>query len=179
MSEQNIWLAGADGCPGGWIVAFVRPEGGDVRVRIVPRFADVLSAPEAPAVVAVDMPIGLPEQGGRKAENLARECLGTLKRSVFPIPSRQAVYAEIGPFADIYEWRAAHQRACKVAASTSNPSKRIPIQTFGILPKIREVDGCLRAKAEAAKRTFEVHPEVAFWKLNGERALNEPKKFQG
>jgi predicted RNase H-like nuclease len=26
---------------------------------------------------------------------------------------------------------------------------------------------------------FEVHPEVAFWRLNGERALDEPKKVKG
>jgi len=25
---------------------------------------------------------------------------------------------------------------------------------------------------------FEVHPEVAFWRLNGERALTEPKKVK-
>src|SRR5437868_2239289 len=75
MSMESIWLAGADGCPSGWIVAFVRPAGDDVRVRIVPRFADVLAAPEAPAVVAVDMPIGLPERtglGGRAAESAVR-----------------------------------------------------------------------------------------------------------
>src|SRR5262249_16882465 len=27
-------------------------------------------------------------------------------------------------------------------------------------------------------RVFEVHPEVAFWRLNGERALEEPKKVK-
>jgi predicted RNase H-like nuclease len=26
---------------------------------------------------------------------------------------------------------------------------------------------------------FEVHPEVAFWRLNSERALTEPKKIKG
>jgi len=30
-----------------------------------------------------------------------------------------------------------------------------------------------------AGRVFEVHPEVAFWRLNGERALHEPKKVKG
>ena len=25
---------------------------------------------------------------------------------------------------------------------------------------------------------FEVHPELAFWRLNGERALTEPKKIK-
>ena len=55
------WLAGVDGCRSGWVAAFVRPTGGDARVRVVPRFADVLGAPEAPTIVAVDIPIGLPQ----------------------------------------------------------------------------------------------------------------------
>ena len=48
-----------------------------------------------------------------------------------------------------------------------------------IAAKIREVDGLLRADAVLARRVFEVHPEVAFWRLNGERALDEPKKVKG
>ncbi len=48
-----------------------------------------------------------------------------------------------------------------------------------IAPKIREVDECLRDDPGAAARAFEVHPEVAFWRLNGERALTEPKKVKG
>ena len=27
-------------------------------------------------------------------------------------------------------------------------------------------------------RVYEVHPELAFWRLNGERALDEPKKVR-
>ena len=90
------WLAGVDGCTGGWIAAFVRPDGGEARIRIVPRFADVVAAPEAPAVIAVDMPIGLPERtglGGRAAENAVRPLLGARQSSVFSVPSRAAIYA--------------------------------------------------------------------------------------
>jgi predicted RNase H-like nuclease len=176
--DDNPWLAGIDGCLGGWIVAFVRIRGDAARVRIVSRFVDILCAPEAPAVIAIDVPIGLPEQGGRIAEVLARKHLGKLKRSVFSIPSRQAVYSELGPFANESERYAAHQRACAVAEATSNPPKRMTIQTFGILPKIREVDEALRAIPAAAARVCEVHPELAFWRLNGDRALNQPKKVK-
>ena len=31
----------------------------------------------------------------------------------------------------------------------------------------------------APARVFEVHPEVAFWRLNGARALDQPKKVKG
>src|ERR1700730_18824145 len=72
MSNQargNGWVAGMDGCPAGWMVAFARVnegEGsGELRLCVLPRFADVLSADEGPAVIAVDIPIGLPAQAGR------------------------------------------------------------------------------------------------------------------
>jgi predicted RNase H-like nuclease len=177
-TAKEEWLAGVDGCPGGWIAAFVRPVSGEVRIAVVPRFADVLAAPERAVVVAVDMPIGLPDWGGRDAEVTIRRELGRRKRTVFPVPSRNAVYAETGIAATPDERRLAHQRACAVAAATSRPSKRIPIQTFSIFPKIREIDALLRADAALVPRVFEVHPELAFWRLNGERALGEPKKVK-
>jgi predicted RNase H-like nuclease len=167
--DQDIWLAGADGCPGGWIVSFVRPDGGEARLRIVPRFADVLAAQERPVVVAVDMPVGLPERtgpGGRAAENCVRPLLGARQSSVFSVPSRAAIYA------------VDYAASCSIAQATSDPPRKVSKQLFNIAPKIREVDEALRAAPDAARRVFEVHPEVAFWRLNGERALTEPKKVK-
>jgi predicted RNase H-like nuclease len=167
---QDDWLAGVDGCAGGWMAAFVRASGRDVRLRIVPRFADVLAAPEHPAIVAVDMPIGLPERagpGGRAAENAVRPLLGGRQSSVFSVPSRNAVYA------------ADYRDACRIAQDTSDPPRKVSQQLFNIAAKIREVDECLRTTPLAAQRAFEVHPEVAFWRLNGERPLDEPKKVKG
>ena len=133
--DQNAWLAGVDGCAGGWIAAFVRPQGGEARVRIVPRFADVLAAPEQPAVIAVDMPIGLPERvgvGGRAAENCVRPLLGARQSSVFSVPSRAAIYA------------ADYGEACRIAQATSDPPRKVSKQLFNIAAKIREVDEALR-----------------------------------
>jgi predicted RNase H-like nuclease len=169
-ASDDVWLAGVDGCRAGWVVAFVRPAGGDVRVAVLPRFADALAAPEAPVIVAVDIPIGLPERvghGGRAAENVIRPLLGARQSSVFSVPSRAAMAAE--------EYR----QACASALATSNPPRKISKQLFMIAPKIREVDACLLADRTAAARVFEVHPELAFWRLNGEQALDEPKKVKG
>jgi len=77
--RRSPWLAGLDGCPAGWIAAFVHPEGDEVCVRIAPRFADVLAAPEEPTIVAVDIPIGLPDHigpEGRGPERMIRPLLG-------------------------------------------------------------------------------------------------------
>ena len=52
MSVSAPWLVGLDGCSAGWVAAFIRPDGDEVRVRIVRRFADVLVAPEEPGLAA-------------------------------------------------------------------------------------------------------------------------------
>src|SRR5688572_16332936 len=144
-SEQ--WLAGVDGCPGGWIAALLHANSNEVRVRIVSRFADVLAAHETPAVIAVDMPVGLPERtgpGGRRAENAVRPLLGARQSSVFSVPSRAAIYA--GDYA----------AACAIAAATSDPPRKVSKQLFNIAHKVREVDEVLRANPDAKGRVFEV-----------------------
>jgi predicted RNase H-like nuclease len=165
----EVWLAGVDGCRAGWVVALVRSGGFEARVRVVARFADIVASPEQPAIVAVDVPIGLSESsgyGGRAAENAVRPLLGARRSSVFSVPSRAAIYAED------------YREACRIAAATSTPPRRVSRQLFMIAPKIREVDGLLRAESEFARRVYECHPEVAFWRLNGEQALSEPKRVK-
>ena len=167
-AKNDIWLAGLDGCRAGWIAVFIRPQGDDARVAVISNFSDVIAAP-MPTVIAVDMPIGLPERtgmGGRAAENAVRPLLGARQSSVFSVPSRQAIYA------------ADYAQTCAAALATSDPPRKVSKQLFNIGPKIREVDEALRADAALASRTFEVHPEVAFWRLNGERPLDEPKKVK-
>jgi len=164
---KDVWLAGVDGCPAGWIAAFTRPAGGEVRIVVKPRFADVLA--EAKGIVAVDIPIGLPERtgiGGRAAESVVRPLLGARQSSVFSVPSRAAIYA------------VDYAASCTAALATSDPRRKVSKQLFNIAPKIREVDAVLRADAALGARVFEVHPELAFWRLNGEVALDLPKKVK-
>ena len=164
------WVAGVDGCRAGWVVAFVGADHEDVRVRVMGHFSDVFAAPEQPCLVAVDIPIGLPAHvgpQGRGPERAVRPLLGDRQSSVFAVPSRAAVYAQD------------YREACRVALETSDPPKKVSKQLFMIAPKIREVDATLRNAPSLADRVFEVHPEVAFWRLNGGRALPEPKKVKG
>src|SRR5262249_9015776 len=121
---SDTWFAGLDGCRAGWLLALRRPGDRGGPRRFVARFAGVIAAPGAPAVIAVDIPIGLPEQaghGGRSADNMVRPFLGARRSSVFSVPSRRAVFAEVGPFGDQQSRSAAHQRACAVARETSDP----------------------------------------------------------
>ncbi|MBS0242910.1 MAG: DUF429 domain-containing protein [Proteobacteria bacterium] len=165
---EETWVAGVDGCRGGWLVVLRETRNASQpHARILPKFADVLALSEAPSVIAVDMPIGLPdvaEIGGRIADREARKVLGQRQSSVFAVPSRHAVMAE--------EYR----DACARALASSNPPRKVAKQTFNIFPKIREIDRLMTPELQS--RAFEVHPEVAFWALNGERSLDEPKKLK-
>ena len=134
----------------------------------VPSCPDILQQRSAPAVVAVDMPLGLPgtPAGGREAEGVGAAAVSSARQSsVFSVPARAAIYAKI-------------IEACRLALANSDPPRKVSKQLFNIAPKIREVDESLRANPAHASRVFEVHPELAFWRFNGGRSLSEPKKVK-
>jgi predicted RNase H-like nuclease len=125
-SDDEPWLAGVDGSAGGWLIALLRPVGDEARLRVVPRFADILASPEAPAFVAVDMPIGLPERagpGGRAAENAVRPLVGERQSSVFSVPSRAAIYAPD------------YREALLLAFQTSEPPRKVSKKLYNIAGK--------------------------------------------
>lgn len=174
-------LVGADGCKAGWI-AVRRNPGASPSVEIFASFAALLAAVPGDAIIAVDMPIGLPEfsaRGGRGPEALVRPLLGPRQSSVFSIPSRAALYADTSDFTTIEVLYDAHRRASEVARATSDPPRGVSIQAFGIFSKIREIDMLLIARPGLRGRIFESHPEVAFCRLNGEKAMQLPKKIKG
>lgn len=180
-NAASVTLAGVDGCKAGWIAVRQDP-GGYPSVAVYAAFQDIVAALPSDAIVAVDMPIGLPAvsaRGGRGPEALVRPLLGERQSSVFAIPSRAAVYADTAAFSTVEAWYEAHRHASAVAATTSNPPRGVSIQAFGIFAKIREIDGLLAARPDLRDRIFESHPEVAFWRLNGGHAMTLPKKIKG
>jgi predicted RNase H-like nuclease len=141
---------GVDGCPGGWVVASRRG------ARVVGTFAEVLAA--APGVAAVDMPIGLPTSWSRTCDVAARHYLSPRGSTIFPTPPRALL-------------------ACLTYADASVRSrslfgKGITMQTFHLLPKIREMDAVMSPDAE--HEVAEAHPECSFLALSGE--LMPPKR---
>lgn len=174
--------AGVDGCRAGWLAA-IAETGTQPEFRVFDRFAALVDALPGDALIAVDMPIGLPERcgpGGRGPEKLVRPLLGMRQSSVFSIPSRAAVYSGVAPaLTGAGGWLAAHQRASAVARDTSDPPRGVSIQAFGLFAKIRELDTMLRENPALRDRVFESHPELCFWRLNGKRPLAEPKKVKG
>lgn len=164
----GAFVAGVDGCPGGWFAVLIdRETRSDLRARLCRSFAEVLELDEAPACIAVDIPIGLPDmaiRGGRICDNEARARLGQRQSAVFSVPARLAV-AET-------QYRA----ACAANLAHSDPPRKVSKQCFNLFPKIREVDALMTPQLQS--RVFEVHPELAFWALNGGREVPLPKKVK-
>jgi predicted RNase H-like nuclease len=165
---SETWIAGADGCPAGWLVVLRDLSGTRPPIaRIAATFSDLLALPEVPRIIAIDMPIGLPERttiGGRAPDIAARAKLGKRQSSVFAVPSRRAVMA------------ADYVSACAIALETSDPPRKISKQAWQLFPRIREIDPVMTPALQ--QRVFECHPEVAFWAMNGGRPIAEPKKVK-
>ena len=165
---SDAQVAVADGCKAGWIVAIRDAASpGACRMAVFATFAALAEAlPEA--IIAIDMPIGLPERvgrGGREPEVHLRPLLGQRQSSVFSMPSRSAVFAET------------YEACCRISEATSDPPRRVSKQAFYLFPRVREIDVLLRARPGLASRVFECHPEGAFRFMRGE-ALSEPKKVK-
>ena len=154
-------VSGVDGCPGGWVA--VHWDGAETaRAELFESFSALLQGQAD--VIAVDMPIGLPDLAGRACEGLARARLGQRQSSVFAVPSRAAAMEED------------YRRSCEVNLAHSDPPKKVSKQCFNLLPKIREIDALITPDMQA--RVFEVHPELAFWALNAGVPLPVAKKIK-
>jgi predicted RNase H-like nuclease len=108
----------------------------------------------AAAAIIVDIPIGLPEDGPRACDEAARSKVGSRYSSVFATPSRGAVEAR-----EYQEARTANEEAgCGGLGS----------QSWGLVPRIREVDVFCEESPEAAGTLYESHPEVCYRAFSGE-----------
>lgn len=160
------FVAGADGCRAGWFVVMRGLDSGELTTATTPDFATLLDLCAGAAALGIDMPIGLMEtveRGGRPVDRLVRERLKPYRSSsVFSPPCRPALIART------YAEAAALTRACS-AAETS-----LTQQAYGLFPKLREVDTLMTPERQRWVR--EVHPELCFALMNGERPLEISKK---
>jgi predicted RNase H-like nuclease len=144
-------VLGVDACKGGW-AGIALSDG-----LVEPYFATAISdlAEQAGGggpldLIAVDMPIGLPDAGRRRADVLARELAGPRRASVFMTPVRSALQEE------------AH--AAATAVNVQFAGEGISRQAHGLRTKILQVDQWVRRPGQ---RVVEVHPEVSFACLAG------------
>lgn len=150
-------VLGADGCPGGWVVAEVDevdgvdgPPGALIRWHLAADAAGLLALADATgaAAVAVDVPIGLPEHGLRACDRVARTRLrGGGASSVFAAPPRRVL-------------------PCSSYAEARALVPSLSAQTWALVARIRDVDDALRGDDRHAT-VVECHPEVSLRELTG------------
>lgn len=113
------------------------------------RFQDIMDWKPAFEVIAVHIPIGLPDvprKGGRRADVAARQVLGRPRSlSIMSPPVRSALSA------------ATREEAAEINGGLS-------VTTWQLMPRIREI-----AKDVASynqRVVYEVHPELSFYEMN-------------
>ena len=147
-------VLGVDGWRGAWVGALL--DGRSVTLLALVDVAAVLAVPDVD-VVAIDMPIGLSDDGVRTCDLEARKRLGRAGSSVFPAPLRPVLDAT--DYVD----------ACSISVAASG--KALSKQAWNLVPAIRALDDALGVPP--TDRVVEVHPELAFRALDDR--VQDPK----
>jgi predicted RNase H-like nuclease len=100
-------------------------------------------------------------EGPRACDEAARKLLGQPRgSSVFPAPCRSALGAQT------------YAEASSI--NRQKTTRGLSQQAWGIAPKIKQADDAITSDCQ--RWAFEVHPEVCFWALAGERPMAHGKK---
>lgn len=163
--KREANCVGVDGARSGWIAVWWADTA--LTHCVYSSARSLVDAHRQARVIAVDIPIGLPDRNGRKADTEARQFVGGRRASsVFSSPVRGILDENSQPEAS--------RRHREI------DGRGFGSQSFAILSKIREWDNLLQTDHQARAMVREVHPEVSFSALNGGRGngLASSKKTQ-
>lgn len=170
---RSFQVAGVDGCKAGWLVAVVSAMKVSTKENIAcvyklqeflvaHTFSEIVSRKTQFELICVDIPIGLSD--GDKPRECDLEARGLLRwpraSSVFPAPVRKCLSAKD------------YKTASEICFEYSG--KKLNRQSFALLDKIRQVDDLMTPSLQ--NRVREIHPEVSFWALNGNKPIEQNKK---
>jgi predicted RNase H-like nuclease len=155
-----MFVAGIDGCRGGWVSFKVDLASLNTSVEFIDISSSLRNKPNSLVILAIDIPIGLPD-GSRACDKAARKLLGQPRgTSVFAAPCRASLREK--------------NHAAANATNLRLTGRGLSQQAWGIASKIKQVDDAITATCQ--RWAFEVHPEVCFWSLAGERPMAHGKK---
>lgn len=156
-------VLGVDGCSTGW--AGIVWDGGAVEGLFARRLDGLLDQAAAlgVTVAAVDMPLGLPDTGTRRADVEARQALGAKRSSIFLTPTRSAVMAD--------------DRAAASMVNSRLGGGGVTAQAYALVPKIREADALLHERHDVT--LVEAHPELSFAAMGDGVVLASKRSFAG
>lgn len=153
-----VWLCGVDGFKDRW-----RNFGNGEALLFDFPLEEILELPHRPAIIAIDVPIGLPEvtaPGGRTCDRLARDLLGRRHQSVFSPMGRICLRAD--------------NRAAASQLSIDRGGIGIGAHCWGLKKKLLEIDRLMTPAKQQI--VHEVHPEVSFTEMNRGQPLIQSKK---
>lgn len=156
-----VVAVGIDACKRGWVAIVLRDDR-EPEAHFLAEMATIASCIPDATAIAIDIPVGLPVVGERKADRAAKAMLGPRQNSVFMTPVRAALEA------------ASHAEATRRAVEISGIG--ISQQSYALRSKIFEVERWL---AVAPCPVWEVHPEVSFAMMMGGPAAAGKKTWQG
>ena len=155
-----MMVAGVDGWKREW-VSVLLADGAVGGVAVFPTLADVVAALPEAEVIAVDVPIGLPEAGHRRADAEAKRLLGMRASTVFYAPPREVLAEPTYREANARSWeRFGHG---------------VSAQAY----RLREKIGEAAVLAEADERLVEAHPELSFAVMAGGVLRSSKKSWNG
>ena len=159
--DESVRVVGVDGCRTGWIAVAWTGERGSTTAHHLRTLDDVADVATDIAVVAVDMPLFVPESE-RTAEVALRRALGPRRSSVFATPPRTAIDAP--------------DHAAATARARAATGKGVSRQAWNLVPKIREA---IAWAATVDVPVIEAHPEGSFTELLGAPASAGKKTWAG
>lgn len=158
------YYIGIDGCRKGWIAAVL---GEKLSLKYIRTLEEMRELIEKSDLTLIDMPMGLPSDGtsDRICDKEARTYLKKRKMSIFPIPSRQAVYTNN------------YKDASRINKEITG--KGFSKQSYNLFPKMREVDVFIRKDISIQSKICEGHPELSFTRLFGKEMTHSKKTSEG
>ncbi len=178
------WIAGVDGCKGGWIAVYEDTDSGKLECRVAVgdrkaghtnhdlscAFEAVMNHHAPLAAVAVDMPIGLcNNKDGRDCDNEARDVLKQRRSSIFSAPA-------VGLFHKMKPEKLGKVQFYKHGSDLNEKltGKGLSRQSWALVPKIAEIRDYLTTHPERQGCVHEVHPEVSFASMNAQSGGGRP-----
>lgn len=161
LTDYSFLSVGIDGCKGKWLAVAISHSG--YEVNLFDDIREVCAHYENVDSILIDMPIGLAENiKDTRPDAELRRCLKGKASSVFNVPCRQAVY----------------QTGYEASSNVNHEimGKKLPKQSFAIIPKIREIDHFLQTNPVWKNRLLESHPEYCFSLLNAGLPVLENKQ---
>ena len=163
ITQDGLYI-GVDGCRDGWIAAVL--DHGNMRLRKYDNLSLLIKEHPAFDAFLIDMAIGLRNSTKEiRPDDEAKKELGPRASTVFPIPSREAVYA-VG-------------EENQKLANIRTLGKSLAKQSIAIILKIKELDIFLNDHPEYKNKILESHPEVDFARLNGAVLMSRKKEEPG